>query len=149
MRGMVDAVRHVGIVVEDLERSLRFYRDVLGLTVRSSALESGPFIDHLLSLRGVAVRTCKLGVGEGGAMIELLAFENPPASPRRDISVRTPGPTHVALTVTDVSAISRAIREGGGKLIGDPRQSPDGKVVACYAQDPEGNLLELVEQAEA
>jgi catechol 2,3-dioxygenase-like lactoylglutathione lyase family enzyme len=145
----VRAVRHAGIVVEDLERSLGFYRDVLGLTVKSQALEEGPFVDVLLGLSGTRVRTVKLGAPEGAALVELLAFEAPAADARRAITVKTPGPTHVALTVHDVAGLTAALQAAGGSLVGPVQVSPDGKVQVCYARDPEGNFLELVEELPA
>jgi catechol 2,3-dioxygenase-like lactoylglutathione lyase family enzyme len=140
------AVRHVGIVVQDMERCLGFYRDVLGLTVKVAAEESGHFIDALLGEVGVQVRTVKLAAPKGQAMIELLEFRSPPADVRRPITVKTPGMTHVALTVADIDGLALRLIDAGAVFIGAPRISPDGGVKAAYVRDPEGNLLELVEE---
>jgi catechol 2,3-dioxygenase-like lactoylglutathione lyase family enzyme len=142
----VRSVRHAGIVVEDMERCLIFYRDVLGLTVKAAADETGPFIDTLLGVPNVTVRTAKLGAPEGQALLELLEFKSPLADAKRTVSVKTPGPTHVALTVRDLDALAPKVTAAGGEMIGPPRVSPDGKVKAAYVRDVEGNLLELVEE---
>jgi catechol 2,3-dioxygenase-like lactoylglutathione lyase family enzyme len=139
-------VRHAGIVVEHLDRQIGFYQDVLGMTVRARAVESGPFIDALLGLPDCSVETVKLVGSDGGALIELLHFQNPGSPERRDISVTTPGPTHVALTVKDLEALEPRMRAAGATSIGPVQLSPDGKVRVAYFRDPEGNFLEVVEE---
>ena len=142
----VRAVRHAGIVVQDMERCLRFYRDVLGFTIRVAADESGPFINTMLGVPGVQVRTVKLAAREGQALLELLEFRAPVATPRRTIAVTTPGPTHVALTVADLDGLAPQLIAAGAAFVGPPRVSPDGRIKAAYVRDPEGNFLELVEE---
>jgi len=140
------AIRHAGVVVEDLERALAFYCDVLGFSVQRRMEEQGPFIDHLLGLTQARVITVKLALPAGGAMIELLKYEAPSADPRRPLTVKTPGPTHVALTVENLEALVPKLLAAGASLVNPPRRSPDGKVMAVYCADPEGNYLELVEE---
>jgi catechol 2,3-dioxygenase-like lactoylglutathione lyase family enzyme len=134
------------LVVQDMERCLAFYCGVLGLTIRAEAAETGPFIDYLLQLRGVRVHTAKLAAAEGPTLLELLEFHEPNADRRREISVKTLGLTHVALTVVDLDALAPLLVEAGATFVGQPRISADGKVKAAYFRDIEGNFLELVEE---
>ena len=53
-------VRHVGITVTELDKSLKFYRDVLGFTITREMNESGKHIDNFSDLKGVIVRTVKI-----------------------------------------------------------------------------------------
>ena len=71
---MVRNVRHFGIVVSNVERSLRFYRDLLGLKIVTIAEESGSYIDNMLALSNVVVKTVKMSAQEGGTLLELLEF---------------------------------------------------------------------------
>ena len=52
-------VRHIGIVVTNIEKSLKFYRDLLGLKIERSMNESGEYIDNMLGFENVHVKTCK------------------------------------------------------------------------------------------
>ena len=45
---MLTDVRHIGIVVKNIENSLKFYRDIFGLQIQRSMNESGKYIDNML-----------------------------------------------------------------------------------------------------
>ena len=66
------ALRHFGIVVRDMERSLLFYRDLLGLRIVSSMAESGAYLEQMLALPNVRVHTVKMAAENGSALVELL-----------------------------------------------------------------------------
>ena len=69
---MIAGVRHFGIVVSNMERSLEFYRDLLGLKIERSMNESGSFLDNMLNLENVKVKTVKMSAPNGITLIELL-----------------------------------------------------------------------------
>lgn len=142
------SVRHAGIVVRDLERSLWFYRDMLGLTVRAQADEHGPVLDAILGLTDVRVTTVKMAGDEGPTLVELLCFQQPASPPRRPFTTHTPGPTHVAFTVDDLPGLWRRLTDAGIHFLAPPQRSPDGRVLVTYCQDPEGNFVELVQLVE-
>lgn len=143
---MVRNIRHTGLVVRDLERSLDFYCTVFGFEVASRATESGPFIETLVGLPGAVLEWAKLKAPDG-SLLELLQYhshpaDDPPAPARSD----RPGCSHAAFTVTDAQAVVRALEGWGLAPVGRPQASPDGKVVVFYCHDPEGILLEIVEE---
>jgi catechol 2,3-dioxygenase-like lactoylglutathione lyase family enzyme len=141
----VIGVRHIGIVVTDLERSLRFYRDLLELSVIRSADESGAYLDNMLALPDVRVTTVKLGAGDGPTLVELLRFTSHRASatePRQPYSI---GPTHVAFTVDDLDAVHERLVRAGVPFNAPPQLSPDGYAKVTFCRDPDGTLVELVE----
>lgn len=142
---MIRAVRHAGIVVEDLERMLAFYCGVLGLELRAGADEAGSFVDGLLGFSGAQVTTAKLAAPEGPTLVELLRFTAPPSPPRRPLATNTPGPTHIAFTVADLDALRPRLEAAGAVFNAPPALSPDGRAKVAYIRDPEGNFLELVE----
>ena len=53
---MIKDVRHVGIVVTDMDVSLKFYKDLLGLKVKSLVDEEGEFLDNMLAHKNVKIR---------------------------------------------------------------------------------------------
>jgi len=139
-------VRHVGIVVNDLDRSLWFYQELLGLDLQRRMMESGAAIENVLALEGVAVETVKLGAQEGDTLIELLKFHSHPVSALRGGRMLTAGPTHVAFTVDDLHVRYHYMKAQGIEFTGSPQVSPDGKVLLTFCQDPEGTWIELVEK---
>ena len=56
------------------------------------------------------------------------------------------GVSHIAFTVPDIKNTSELVKRLGGCLVNEPILSQDGKVKVCYANDVEGNLIELVEE---
>ena len=139
------AVRHIGIVVSDLEKSLRFYRDLLGLKVVRVMRESGEYIDNMLALENVQVTTVKMSADSGSALIELLEFKSHPHETPAKRKVYSIGPSHVAFTVDNLDAVYRRLVEAGVSCNAAPQLSPDGYAKVTFCQDPDGTLVELVE----
>lgn len=139
------ALRHAGIVVTDLRRSLRFYRDLLGFRAWREALEAGPYIDAVVGLRGARVRWAKLRA-PGGGRLELLQYLSHPRRAPRRVRANDIGASHVAVTVRDVAALCRTLRRRGLRVHGGPATAPDGKVKVAYVLDPDGAIVELVEE---
>lgn len=138
-------LRHVGIVVRDLERSLEFYRDLLGLSVVRAMHEEGQFLDAILGMEKAKVRTVKLAEDANGVLIELLAFEAPAPEIGGAPSLVRVGPTHVAFTVDDLDALHARMVAAGTQFTTQPRVSPDGGAKVTFCRDPDGTALELVE----
>ena len=67
-------IRHTGIVVSDIEKSIDFY-EKLGFEIQKDMLESGDYIDNFSDLKDVRVRTVKMSL-ENGDMIELLWYKS-------------------------------------------------------------------------
>lgn len=145
------ALRHAGLVVRDLPRSIAFYTRILGLKAPVVALEQGAFLEHVLACPGVTVTTAKFQAARGECMLELLCFASPAAapSPSEEYPFYRPGPTHVAFTVSGLDALLAEVDRAGGRRLSDPALSVDGRVRVAFCRDPEGNLLELVEAREA
>lgn len=141
----VRAIRHAGIVVSDVERSLSFYSGALGLTVSVDQHETGEFIGAILSVPGVSVRTVKLAAPEGETLLELLQF-NHGAHQSGDVGdPRRLGPTHVALTVEDLDGLHHRLAATGVRFLSTPQTSPDGRARVAFCRDPDGVLVELVQ----
>ncbi len=143
------AVRHFGIVVSDLERSLRFYRDLLGLKVVRIMDESGEYIDNMLALQNVQVTTVKMSADSGSTLVELLELKSHPCQTRGDREVYSVGPSHVAFTVYGLDALYQRLSQAGVRFHAPPQLSPDGYAKVTFCQDPDGTLVELVEVLDA
>jgi catechol 2,3-dioxygenase-like lactoylglutathione lyase family enzyme len=139
------AVRHVGIVVRDADRSLAFYRTLLGLRVEVDQDERGEFIETILGSPGVRVRTVKLSAPEGTTLIELLQFADAEAEVAAPASLQRVGPTHAALTVSGLDDLYTRLTQQGVEFLSPPKVSADGGARVAFCADPDGTMLELVE----
>ncbi len=143
---MILETRHVGINVADMDRSLHFWRDVMGLQVEVDMWEEGAYIDTLQNLSDVKVHIVKLRAPDG-SLLELLEDVAHPTSPPDPEHNRLcdRGIRHIAFTVADVEESHRILREEGCEVLGEPIVSPDNYAKVFFARDPEGNLIEIVE----
>jgi len=141
---MIKGLRHAGLVVKDVDKALYFYRDLLGFSIFKDALETGPFIEHILGIPGVKVRTIKMHCGKEG-LLELLDFNDKLIALKAKEFTRE-GFTHIALTVNNISALYQDLKNAGVNFIATPRVSPDGRAKVAFCFDFEGNHVELVEE---
>ena len=126
-----------------MENSLKFYQDLLGLKIIKDMDEQGGYINNMLSLDGVQVRTVKLSAGMGNTLIELLDFKSHSDNEIRNFY--TIGASHVALTVDNLEDLYKHLSENNIKFNAPPQKSPDGIVKVTFCDDPGGTPIELVE----
>ena len=135
---------HVGIAVSDLERALRFYRDLLGFRREHELHVEGEPSDTLLRLRGVNLDAVYLV--RDGVRIELLRFTSPPAPPHHARRMNEPGLTHLSFRVQDLDATLDALRAAGERVLEETIiRIPQVQAAACFVVDPDGQLIELVQ----
>jgi len=143
---VISKVSHIGICVSDLERSLRFYCDVLGFVVSGTMPEvhvAGEPSDTLLKLSGVDLRAVYLE--RDGFRLELLHYASPrspgeaPARAMNDL-----GFTHLSLQVPDVEAALAQLAADGVAIDRDTVIAVGGLTVAAFVRDPDGLGIELV-----
>jgi len=136
----------VGLVVEDLERSIHFYRDILSLKLVGRLIEEGPYINHIVGINNAKLEWAKLQCSDG-SIIELIQYLSHPG--KNDVSGTYPsnrhGCSHVAFTVNDINLLYKKIIDIGCKCNSQPILSPDNKVMVMYCHDPDGIILEIVE----
>jgi methylmalonyl-CoA/ethylmalonyl-CoA epimerase len=133
---MLAAIDHTGIAVADLEQSLAFYRDVLGL----------PLV-HRETLPEQGVEAALLDVGD--SHVELIAPLGPETRVARFLEQRGPGLHHVAYRVDDIEATLASLSAAGVRLIDEqPRIGIRGSRVAFVHPTATGGVLtEIVEPA--
>jgi catechol 2,3-dioxygenase-like lactoylglutathione lyase family enzyme len=135
---------HIGVGVTDLQRSLRFYRDLLGFTWEHELDVEGEPTDTLLRLRATKLHAEYLS--RDGVRIELLHFANPQAPTRRERAMNEVGLTHLSFRVTDLDAVLDGLRRAGERILDDTIiRFPEWQSAACFIVDPDGQLIELVQ----
>jgi len=136
---------HIGICVSDWERSLRFYRDVLGFEYISELQVAGEPTNTLLQLDGVELRAIYLE--RDGTRIELLHYASP--GHRGDGSSRPMnqlGLTHLSLRVDNLAATLADLERAGVEVLEQTRiDIPAFEAAAIFIADPDGTLIELLQ----
>lgn len=140
-------VDHTGITVASLERSLAFWRDVLGFELSHRPHQTGRLASEIT---GVPDAEISIAVLKGyGHKIELLEYSAPPG--RKHLSPRPCdiGSVHVALLVDNLDAVLEAIARSGWKAAGEPQiltAGPNTGKRVVYVRDPDGTTIELMQQ---
>jgi catechol 2,3-dioxygenase-like lactoylglutathione lyase family enzyme len=144
------ALHHVGITVKDLDASIRFYHDVLGLQFSNepSPWFEGEELGRGVGVRGAALRQVSLLVGD--TTIELLEYKAPPSETQRPLPSNNLGASHVAFRVDDIAATKAELETKGVTFFSDVNVVDDGVLAGwrwVYFGDPDGYPLELVQVA--
>ena len=134
---MLGALDHTGIAVADLDQSIPFYRDVLGM----------PLV-HREAIPEQGVEAALLNVGD--SHVELIAPLGPDTGVARFLEQRGPGLHHVAYRVDDIEAALASLSAAGVRLIDErPRLGIRGSRVAFLHPSAAGGVLtEIVEPAD-
>jgi methylmalonyl-CoA/ethylmalonyl-CoA epimerase len=131
----VKSIDHVAVVVDNLETSLSFWRDALGIELR-----------RLHDVPAEASRVAFLPVGE--SEIELVLPTSLDSGVAKYLAKRGPGMHHLCFEVDDLAGMLQQLSAKGIRLISEePRTSPDGKKYAfVHPESTGGVLVELYEK---
>jgi len=138
------APSHLGLCVENLERSLRFYCDGLGFE-KGETFAIGNEYRAGLEVEGEVVMTSQF-IRKNSLAIELLAYRSPGAIGAPSTRRNQRGFTHLSFVVPDVDSAARALVACGGRLLpgtrtgaGDPTA-----VQIVFVADPDDVRIELM-----
>jgi catechol 2,3-dioxygenase-like lactoylglutathione lyase family enzyme len=146
MKGM----HHVGITVKDLDASIRFYHDVLGLQFSNepSPWFEGPELGPAVGVPGAALRQVSMLLGD--TTLELLQYKSPPSETAMPLKSNNLGASHVTFLVDDIEAKKAELEAKGIEFYSDVNVVDEGVLAGwrwVYFEDPDGYPLELVEVA--
>jgi catechol 2,3-dioxygenase-like lactoylglutathione lyase family enzyme len=143
-------IDHVGVTSSDLDRSLRFYRDLLGMTVLDRGVETSAEMATLLGCDAVEFAYADLDAGDG-RVFELLQYHSPVGATTRS-NPFDPGTPHLAVRVADLEAVRTRLAEAGTTVISHAPVRVDAPGTAWHGgvylltRDPDGVIVELVER---
>lgn len=138
---LVTAIDHVGIAVADLDASIAWYHDTLGMIlVHEEVNEEQGIREAMLAVRGAPA---------GTAQIQLMAPIDESSTIAKFIDKRGPGIQQMAVRVSDLDTLVEQLREQGVRLIYDaPRRgTANSRINFIHPKDGGGVLIELVEPA--
>jgi catechol 2,3-dioxygenase-like lactoylglutathione lyase family enzyme len=153
----MNGVSHVAIGVREMERSLRFYRDLLGLEVRYDRTQPIGGMPRLYANPEKGQRRAvhlHYGTGANGGFLVL--SERPDGTPGEAIKLDQVGISHFSWWVDDLRAIHARLAAAGVKILVAPSavdsagygEAPGKQYLTCLFEDPDGIILQLDQRVE-
>jgi len=154
---VISTVLPTALCVSDLERSLRFYCELLGFRV---AAELPPpaarerwdrYHEQVCRIPGASIQVVYLEAPDGASHLELIEYLEPklPTPPPRGLN--EPGTAIVALGLRGSREAVERLRAAGVEVLSDPvpYETDEGaRSLTTYFRDPDGNALCLFEIVE-
>mgnify|MGYP001385247208 FL=1 len=147
---MLKGIVHVGLTVTDLDRSVAFYRDVLGLAYLGEMEMEGLETERLFQRKDCKARVAYLnGSRELAAPVELIQFVGQEPERQTGDLFRT-SISELCFFVEDIDREYRRLKEMGVEFLSEPQTFDStkygfGKSRAVYLRDPDGIVLELLQ----
>ena len=141
----VESIYHTGFTVSDIERSIEFYRDVLGMTLHRRQQGTAEYLSTITGFEGVKLEVALLKTPDGSGMLELLQYVSHPAPPTERETNR-PGNAHLCFKVSNIHAACDELRRRGVRLVSEPAEITAGVHrggFGVYVRDPDGFTVEL------
>jgi catechol 2,3-dioxygenase-like lactoylglutathione lyase family enzyme len=130
----------MGLTVSDMERSLTFYREVVGMDVALGPFESGGAgPDELMQNPGLRVKVCWLR--HGTFLFQLLEYTRNRGSVL-DLHHNNVGSPHLSFVVDDVAGKYAELEARGDVVLASPIADM-GRARSFYAEDPDGVPVEF------
>jgi lactoylglutathione lyase len=150
----VHSIFHVGFVVRDLDASIRFYTEGLGLRLRHRQTQDNDYTRSLVGYPDAKLRVAQfqLPLGEppaSGHILELVEYVTPEGGPV-DLERNTIGAGHLAFLVDDIEDMAVSLAALGATPLSAPNEITEGVNKggkAVYLHDPDGVMLELLQPA--
>ena len=143
----VNVLDHTSVTVSDIERSIIFYRDLLGLQEVERHLLEGESISKMTGVDGTIIQVVRLQALETpGILLDLQQY----LAPRGKISkakLGDVGHAHVCFGVPNLAEAYRNLKANGVKFMSDPVSFDKEWAIVhvAYMEDPDGNILELMQ----
>jgi lactoylglutathione lyase len=154
---------HVALCVQDFDRSLHFYRDLLGfqLSQEGSEIEGSEYQQGIYERQNRQFRFAILrygkenaapyGMGEDAPILVLLApLDTPPTG--TSIKVDQIGISHVGFWVKGLDAVYNDLKGKGVTFAAPPHtlaKTKEGTIRSAFVKDPDGILIQLDEMVPA
>ena len=138
------AINHVGIATSDIERSIRFYRDLLGMELlgQVTQVDDNALYNHIFGLQKVQAKGAMLRLGD--MQLELWQFQRPRGKVTDPMQpVNDPRINHICFEVADLQKEYERLKAAGISFHYPPQDF--GGPRAVYGRDPDGNVFELIE----
>jgi len=154
---MILDVLHFSFTVSDIERSIAWYTEVLGLELVHRQRQENEYTQVLVGIPGAVLEVAQFAVpgvppARSTHMLELVEYVTPLGERFGELPTNSVGCAHLALMVTDIHARYERMRGLGVAFANPPVAITAGANTggfACYFRDPDGITLELMQPAPA
>jgi glyoxylase I family protein len=142
---MISDIHHTSFTVSDMERSIAFYRDILGMEVVWDSVQAGvefkgEMADNLTSCPGTALHIVFLSIN--GRLIELVQY-SPQGKSLVDNKASDTGSAHVCFQTENIQELHKKLSTNKVRLHCTPQNL--GGVWVMYFRDPDGIVLEAMQ----
>ena len=147
----ITKAHHMGLTVKSLERSIAFYRDVLGFELAFQWNPQADYIRELVGYPDVDLHGAILRLPGTDVCLELLEYRNIEQIPV-DMRNGNVGNGHIAFNVDDLLEFYEKLKARGVKSVSPPVTptiGPNKGGKAVYMIDPDGFRVELIQSAQA
>ncbi len=141
----ITGAHHTSFTIADLDKSLTFFRDVMGLEVVFTRDLNADYFGQIVGHPGAWVKAALLRIPNSSHHIELFQYLIPMGTPV-DPRPCDPGSSHLALLTDDLPALHATLSERGAKFASPPVEitaGPNRGAYAVYLRDPNGILIEF------
>ena len=148
---MVGRIYHVGLTVSDLDRSVIFYRDILGLEFQGEILMVGEETDKMFHKKNCKARVAYLNGSKNmeAPPVELIQFvDNAVNNVQSDLF--TTSISELCFYTDDIDSVYKNLIENNIECLSEPQYfdftaQGFGKSRAFYFKDPDGIILEMMQ----
>ena len=148
---MVERIYHVGLTVSDLDRSIAFYRDILGLEFQGEIFMAGEETDRLFRMKDTKARVAYLNGSKAieAPPIELIQFVDNKVKKVKG-NLFTTSISEVCFYTDDIDSVYNILIENHVECLSEPqyfdfRANGFGESRAFYFRDPDGIILEMMQ----
>lgn len=148
---MLKEVMHIGITVSNIENSIKFYRNILGLTLIGQALMEGKETDALFAMNNCKVKIAYLNSSDNiiAPPIELLEFITPETT-KDKAKLNKISVFEICFRVENIEKVYKHLIDSNVECLSEPQEFDFtsygfSKSKALYFKDPDGIILELME----
>jgi catechol 2,3-dioxygenase-like lactoylglutathione lyase family enzyme len=142
----ITGAHHTSYTIGDMERSLAFYRDLLGFEFvheRPEVTES--YFRTIVGIPDCVVHAVLMKIPGTDHHLELFEYKHPRGI-AQDLKPNNPGSSHIAYFVDDLKALYTRLNAAGVSFVTEPVYldlGPNKGGWSLYARDPDGILIEL------
>ena len=147
-RRLID-FHHIGLTVSDLETSIGFYRDLLGMTVIRRREAADDYVGRQTGYPGLHLSAASLGPAPDSCQsLEIVQYRNH-AGTKADPATNRPGNSHLCFEVLDLQGMYEELRSHGVRFRSEPvliTSGPNQGGLVIYLYDPDDYVVELFQR---
>ena len=145
---MIRSAEHFSFTVSNLEDTLHFFCDLLGLEATPIIDVEDEGVQKIIGMPGASLRISNVQIPDKKS-IELIEYVKPKGK-TIDLNTSNPGVAHIAFGVSNIEQMYEDLSKKGVKFVNPPVLVPGndgkGKWAVCYLRGPDGITLEMIER---